>query len=314
MRGFSSYNRKNIKITNIFLFQKIKNINILRFINFFDPFLYFKFIEFFKKLINIYIYYISYEVYNKYIFLSKNLRSLKCKHIKYIHFKYYGVKLKFINFFYRILYKYKLYFYFNNEIFLNYGFLCYYYLENNNYINNFIKKNILLYRILNIVLVKWSFLLFNYFHWDLNKNAHTFKNFSNPDVKKNWNFNYIKNFKFDSLIAPLSFNYFENKQDLLLKSNLISNNISKEYKINFLFNFFWNVFYKLSFIKYISIINKNINNISLSNLFLNYKYSLEFIFWEIINSNNKNYINYKYFLSFIYLFQILKLIIYYAYI
>jgi hypothetical protein len=72
----------------------------------------------------------------------------------------------------------------------------------------------------------------------LNKNAHTFKNFSNPDVKKSWNFNYIKNFKFDSLIAPLSFNYFENKQDLLLKSNLISDDISKEYKINFLFNFF----------------------------------------------------------------------------
>ena len=30
----------------------------------------------------------------------------------------------------------------------------------------------------------------------------------------------------------------------------------------------------------------------------NYKYSLELIFWEIINSNNKNYISFKYFNHF----------------
>jgi hypothetical protein len=308
MRGYSSKIMNISKIDNEFIVSKFLNLNIFKFLNLFNSFFYFKFINIFKSLMCIYLSYISYEVYHKYILLNKKLRRLKCKHIFSLHWKYTGLKFQFINFFYKILYYYKISKKFNDNFLINYGFLSFYYLEKNFFICNYIKKNFLLYKIYNLTLVKWYNKIFDYFNNDLNVSPHKFKNFSNPDVQKVWSINYIKGFKFRPLISPLFANFYDSKKELLVKSyydlNLLSNN---KLQINLLFICLWTIFNKLSFIKFLDIFSYNIDKFSIYNLFLSYKYSLEFIFWEILNSNNNFYMYYKQFLCFNYfLFNIQK--------
>jgi hypothetical protein len=299
MRGLVYSKLLKFTLNNEFINFKLINNNIFKLLNFFNPFIYYKFFEIFKLLLSVYIAYISYEVHHKYILLDKKLRRFKCKYLKFLHWKYNNLKFKFLNFFYKILYRFNIKYQFNINILLNYGFLSFYYLENNKFIHLFLKKNILLYRILNLVIVKWSYLLFDHVHWELNKNAHVFKNLKNPDVQKAWRLNYIRRFERNQLISPfLNSNYYNKEPDLFLKTKptLELNNKIKLNKFNFIFNFLWTVFYKLSCIKFIDIINNN--KFYIDNVLLDSKYSIELIFWEIINSNNNYYNNYKYFLNF----------------
>jgi hypothetical protein len=85
MRGYSSKIMNISKIDNEFIVSKFLNLNIFKFLNLFNSFFYFKFINIFKSLMCIYLSYISYEVYHKYILLNKKLRRLKCKHIFSLH-------------------------------------------------------------------------------------------------------------------------------------------------------------------------------------------------------------------------------------
>lgn len=305
-KSFSLFKFKNLAIDNEHLITKITNLNIFKFLDLINPFSYFKFLKIFKNILTIYIIFITHEIYNRYILLSKKLRKIKFRHLISIHYKYQSIQFKFIS------YIYKYYFMnYNNKIFskpslINYGFLSYYYLENNIYIINYIKKNILLYRILNIFIVKHINIKFHNFFNYIDVEAHKANSFKNPALQKMWNINYIKNWKYKyPLHAPLYSNVFEGYNYDNRINHIISYNknmpIPKNYyitQINWNFLSYWKTIIKWSFIKFYTILNNVSNELELSKIIYNYKYSLELIFWEIINSNNSKYNKYKYFLNF----------------
>lgn len=76
---------------------------------------------------------------------------------------------------------------------INYSFLSYYFLGNKDYILYYIKKNILVYRITNIILNDYTSLILDNIHWDIVVEAHKVMKTSHPDVYKTWQKNYIRN-------------------------------------------------------------------------------------------------------------------------
>jgi hypothetical protein len=121
-----------------------------------------------------------------------------------------------------------------------------------------------------------------------------------------WHINYIRNWKYKSFLhAPLYSNVYkgynyDNKINHIIAYNKNMPIPKHSYitQINWNFITYWKTINKWSFIKFYNILNNLDNEKELSKIIYNYKYSLEFIFWEIINSNNNKYNNYKYIFNF----------------
>tara|TARA_B110001454_G_C12565951_1_gene369778 strand:- start:8 stop:775 length:768 start_codon:yes stop_codon:yes gene_type:complete len=183
-KKFSIYRFDNFFINDKFIMIKLINLDIFKFINFINPVFLNKLIYLFKKILFIYTIFLSHEIYDKYIILSKKLRKIKFRHLISIHYKYQNTQFKFITYIYKYYFKKYSCFIFLNHFLINYGFLSFYCLEDNVYIINYIKKKILLYRIINIFIsrhVKTQFdKLFNYIDVD----PHKANSFKNPALQK----------------------------------------------------------------------------------------------------------------------------------
>lgn len=126
----------------------------------------------------------------------------------------------------------------------------------------------------------------------------------------------MKRIKKQKLLSPL----IKNKSNSFVKKKNIfqsySNILTYRPKLlgiklfiilNFAFKIFWYFFYKIIIIKFFDIINLISKVDNLYTYFLNFKYSLEFIAWEIFNSNDYKFISYKNYLSFYFIFKKIKL-------
>lgn len=281
-KKFSIYRFDNFFINDKFIMIKLINLDIFKFINFINPVFLNKLIYLFKKILFIYTIFLSHEIYDKYIILSKKLRKIKFRHLISIHYKYQNTQFKFITYIYKYYFKKYSCFIFLNHFLINYGFLSFYCLEDNVYIINYIKKKILLYRIINIFIsrhVKTQFdKLFNYIDVD----PHKANSFKNPALQKMWNINYIRYKKKKTPIhSPIYSNIFrgynyENKINNIksFDKNIPISKNSYKVKINWDFIFFWKAIIKWSFIRFYSIISY-IDDEDLLKLLYNYKYSLD---------------------------------------
>lgn len=305
-KKLSIYRHDNFLLDNKRLIIKVTDWGINKFIKFINPIIYSRLINLFKNILLIYIIFISHEIYDRYIILSKKLRKIKLRHLISIHYKYQNMQFKFIIYIYKYYFKNYTSSLFLNHILINYGFLSFYFLEDNNYIINYIKKNILLYRIINIFISRHINMQFNKLFNYIDVDPHKANSFKNPSLQKMWNINYIRHKRNKSPIhSPIYSNIFKgyNYENKINNVKSFNKNIpiaknSYKVKINWDFIFFWKAIIKWSFIKFYCIINFIDDDEDLFNLVSNYKYSLELIFWEIINSNNKNYISFKYFNHF----------------
>ena len=304
-----------LHIDNKNLIFKLINLNLFRFINFVNPIIYYKLIKLFKKILLIYITFISHEIYNRYFLLSEKLRKIRFRHIISLHYKYENLQYKFISFIFKYYWKYYNNTIFSNHILINYGFLSFYCLENNIYIMNYIRKNILIYRIINIFLIKYINNIFKTFFNYIDVESHKANSFKNPALQKMWNINYIKNWKNKSYIhSPIYSNVFKGYNYENKINNIKSYNknmpIPKNYyvvNINWNFIFFWKAIIKWSFIKFYNIVNYINDEIGLHKILSNYKYSVELIHWKIMNSNNNKYFYYKEINQFNLIFKNIKL-------
>jgi hypothetical protein len=249
--------------------------------------------------------------------LIKSLRKINWKHILSLFWRLYSYKFKFFSFFFKIFIKFKFNKIFNNVFLINYGFLSFYYLENNKYIYNYLKKNILLYRIFSKIISNWcNYRIFDYFNKIIDMHSHKYYSLKNPILRKKWYFNYIRKFNKKQLFSPLiknkSNSFIRNRVNLQSISNILINNSNLVDNnlviiLNSLFKIFWFIFFKLVVVKFFDIISLiDINN-NLNIYFFNLKYSLEFILWEIFHSNDNRFINYKYYLSFYFIFKKIKI-------
>lgn len=130
-------------------------------------------------------------------------------------------------------------------------------------------------------------------------------------------FHYVKKFNCKKkLFIPL----IKNKDNSFIKKKVnfqsLSNILTYRPKLignklvvilNFIFRVFWFIFFKLVIIKFFDIITLINKNKDLNIFFINLKYSLEFILWEIFHSNNSRFINYKYYLPFYFIFRKIKI-------
>lgn len=200
---------------------------------------------------------------------------------------------------------------------MNYGFLSFYYLENNKYIYTYIKKNILLYRIFSIISAVWcNYNLMDYYLKLINMQSHKYYSLKNPNIRKKWYFNYIKKYKNYKLLSPLinnsNISIFKKKVNFQSYSNILIYRprfLDKKLFIilNFIFKIFWFIFFKLIIVKFFDIITLINTSDNLNFYFLNFKYNLEFILWEIFYSNDNRFVDYKNYLSFYFVFNKIKI-------
>ncbi len=176
---------------------------------------------------------------------------------------------------------------------ISYSFLSYYFLSNQNFIINQIKKRILVYRITSIIVHDYISLIFDKIHWDIDVEAHEAIKPSRADVYKTWHVDAIRSSSSrkdsNSRIAPIS----PTDEDAYEK-NLTSTASPERKPINLLnlnpiFVFLWNLIVDWSVITFTDILNIIKNQVDFIDL-SNHKYSLELISWQILNSNNKKYI------------------------
>lgn len=308
IRSLNLSNFLYLKLDNNFLYLKLNNNNFIKFLDITQNSLYIKIYNIFIIFISIYIAYTTYKVHHIFILRYKQIRRLKCRHIIALHWKYNKSKYYFLPYIFKIFYKFFTYNIFNIPNIINYGFLSYYFLENNTYLKNYIKKKILLYRITNIIIIEYISILFDCLHWDIDLEAHKFKSFSQPDILKMWQININKHLsKKQKLIAPINPNIFDSKNKSIQSFISLDFLPKDHFRINNLFIFLWKFIYKWSIVLFTDILHITRNNKGFRNIFFNYKYSFEFISWEIFNSNNNNYILNKYFLKFNYILKIIKI-------
>lgn len=204
IKGFSFLYYKNIKINNNYVNYKILNFDIFYFIKFLNPIFFFKLFKIFKLYFFIYISFISYEMYHIYICDILLWSKIRWVHLLNLFWNLYSYKLKYFSFFLKIFIKFKFKNIFNNIFLINYGFLSFYFLENNKYINLYFKKNILLYRIYNTIIGSfYNYKILNYFDNYINSHSHRYYSLKNPNFRKKWHFSFIKNFRKKKLFSPL---------------------------------------------------------------------------------------------------------------
>ena len=183
-KKLSIYRHDNFLLNNKRLIIRLTDLKINKFIKFIDPIIYSRLINLFKKILFIYIIFISHEIYDRYIILSKKLRKIKFRHLISIHYKYQNIQFKFITYIYKYYFENYTTSLFSNHILINYGFLSFYCLEDNNYIINYIKKNILLYRIINIFIGRHINMQFNKLFNYIDVDPHKANSFKNPSLQK----------------------------------------------------------------------------------------------------------------------------------
>ncbi len=307
-------NNKFINFNYIYITNKFINKNYIKFLDLSNSYLYLQFIKNFNPFISIYLTNICYKVYNNNIFLLKKRKLLKLRHFSSIYWKYNTTKFKFSSYILKFFYKF-----FSKNLFktintINYSFISYFFYDNNIYIKNYIKKNILIYRITNILIIDYISLLLNHIYYDIDIEAHKFKNFGQPDFLKLWKKNYIKYTKNKQKysIAPI---YNISYRNVFYKKH--SNNIhafkSSEdlainiLKINFVYFFLWKFIYKWSILLFTDILYFIKKDNNLLDIISNHKFSLECISWEILNSNNNDIKNKKYYFQFNYIIKCVKI-------
>lgn len=296
------------KLDNPFFYLKSCNLNLLKLLDLISNNFYYKLINISFILLSIYIAHASYKVYHFYIARYKQIRRLKCRHIIASHWKFNLLKFKFLPQIFKIFYKILIQDTCRQPNIINYGFLSYYFLENNNYVKIFVRKNILLYRITNILIIEYISLLFDHWHRDLNREAHKFKGFDQPDILKMWQINITKTLrkKIDKSIAPIYSNINNPNSNSI--HSFDNNTLPYDpFQINYIFLYLWKLIFRWSILIFIDILNITRNTNGFLKIFSNYKYSFEFISWEILNSNNNTYIFNKYFLKFNYLLKYIKI-------
>jgi hypothetical protein len=179
------------------------------------------------------------------------------------------------------------------------------------------KKNILLYRIFSIITNIWcNYAIIDYYNKIIDMHSHKYYSFKNPIIRKKWYFNYIKRFKKSKLFSPLiknkTISFIKKKVNFQSYSNIMAYcpkllGVKLFIILNFVFKIFWFIFFKLAMVKFFDIITLINTSNSLYLYFLNFKYSLELILWEIFYSNHIKFVNYKYYLSFYFIFKKIRI-------
>lgn len=284
-------NFKNLYIDNPFFIYNIKKQHLFKFIYLNNISNIYKFINIFSIFYGIYISFISYKIYQNYILKFYYFKKKKCRHLISIYWKYNLLNFQFFPFLFRIFYKFINFSFFFRRNLINYGFLTYFFLDNHKFLNYLIKKNILLYRIKNIIIVEYINKIYIKLYKDINKEGHKFKKFSQPDVFKKWQINYIKYFKESPYpkVAEVYTKIYEKNKKIINAYNNRDIKSILELNLNYVFEYLWKIINRWTLIIFTDILNLVRNKDNLISMFSNYKYSLEYISWEILNSNNKYY-------------------------
>lgn len=309
IRSIKLSNFLYLKLDNNFLNLKCINSDFFKFFDITANIIFYKLFKPLSILFSLYVAFTTFKVHHIFILRYKPIRRLRFRHILSLHLRFNIIRYSFLPKIFKIFYKYYIYNIFRQPNFINYGFLSYYFLENNNFIKDFIKKHLLLYRITNIIIIESISIYFEYMHWDLAREAHKVKTIQHTDLLKLWhkNLNSYKENQLSLGIVPLNQNITEYGDYILHSSSQFKRLAKDQILLNYLFIFIWNLIYKWSIVIYIDILNITRSTQGFLNIYSNFKYSFEFISWEILNSNNNKYILNRYILKFNYLLKHIKI-------